>query len=141
MKIKDLTKEELENLSYDDLAFMLLEESKKKMKIIDLFNKIGKLINLSEREIEDKIADFFEMLTLDKRFIMLDDGAWDLRVRHAGNNIVIEEDEDEITLDEIDETEDVLEEEEDIFYDEDDTDDTEDDLKDLVVIDEEEDSL
>lgn len=134
MKIKDMSQEELETMSYDDIAFALLSESKGKMKIIDIFQNIGKLIHLSEREIEDKIGDFFEMLTLDKRFIMLDDGSWDLRNRHAGN-IVIEEEEDDIPLDEVEEEE--LEEEDDIFYDEEE-DDSEDDLKDLVVIDDEE---
>ena len=88
MKLSDLTKEELENMSYDDLAYGILSESKTQMKIIDLFNKIGSLVNLSEKEIEDKIADFFEMLTLDKRFIMLDDGSWDLKERHVQKIII-----------------------------------------------------
>ncbi len=135
MNINDLTKEELENMSYDDIAFALLSEKKGAVKIIDLFNEIGKLIDLSEAEIEDKIGDFFEMLTLDKRFIMLDDGSWDLRTRHA-QEVVIDDEEEEVTLDEIEE-ENPDDEEEDVFYDEED-DDTEDDLKDLVVIDDEE---
>lgn len=135
MNLINLSKEELENMSYDDLAFALLSENKKQMKIIDLFNEIGKLIDLPESVIEEKIGDFFEMLTLDKRFIMLDDGSWDLKSRHA-QNIVIDE-EEEISIDEIDEPEEE-EEEENIFYDEDNDDDSEDDLKDLVVIDDEE---
>ena len=40
-------------MSYDDLAYMILSESKKQMKIIDLFNKIGSLVGLSEKEVED----------------------------------------------------------------------------------------
>ncbi len=140
MKLTDLTKEDLENMSYDDLAYVILSESKKQMKIIDLFNKIGSLVGLSEKEVEDKIADFFEMLTLDKRFIMLDDGSWDLKERHV-QKIIIEEDEEDVGLDEIEESPEMDEEEEEIFYDEEETDDSEDDLKDLVVIDEEEDAL
>lgn len=134
MNLKDMTKEELETMSYDDIAYYLLTDKKKAMKIIDLFNEVGKLVGLSKNVIEDKIGDFFEMLTLDKRFIMLDDGSWDLRVRHA-QNIVIEDEEEEISADEIEGLEET-EDEDDIFYDEEDTDDTEDDLKDLVVIDE-----
>ncbi len=136
MKLSDLTKEELENMSYDDLAYGILSESKTQMKIIDLFNKIGSLVNLSEKEIEDKIADFFEMLTLDKRFIMLDDGSWDLKERHV-QKIIIDEEEEDLGLEDIEESAEI-EEEEEIFYDEEETDDSEDDLKDLVVIDEEE---
>lgn len=141
MNLKSISKEELENMSYDDIAFAILTEKKKKMKIIDLFQEIGKLINLSESVIEDKIGDFFEMLTLDKRFIMLEDGSWDLKTRHAGT-VIIDEDEDDLSTDEVEEVEE-QEDEEEIFYDEDEEDDSEDDLKDLVVIsdDEDEDSM
>lgn len=138
MSLKSISKEDLENMSYDDIAFAILTEKKKKMKIIDLFNEIGKLINLSPSIIEDKIGDFFEMLTLDKRFIMLDDGSWDLRTRHAGNVIIEDEDED-IVAEDIEETEEEETEDDEIFYDETEDDDAEDDLKDLVVISDEDD--
>lgn len=138
MNLKSISKEELENMSYDDIAFAILTEKNKKMKIIDLFQEIGKLINLSESVIEDKIGDFFEMLTLDKRFIMLEDGSWDLKTRHAGY-VVIEEEEDDISTEDIEEIEEEETEEEEIFYDESEDDDREDDLKDLVVISDDED--
>lgn len=137
MKLQEISKEELENMSYDDIAFLLLEDNKKQMKIIDLFTEIGNLINLSSTEIEDKIGDFFEMLTLDKRFIMLDDGSWDLKSRHA-QNVVIEDDDEEIPIIEDDPEEN---EEEKIFYDEENDDDKDDDLKDLVIIDEDEENM
>ena len=142
MDLKSLSKEELETMSYDDIAFAILTEKKQKMKIIDLFNEIGKLINLSEAIIEDKIGDFFEMLTLDKRFIMLEDGSWDLKTRHAGNVIIDDEDEDIVT-DDMEDLEEEENEDEEIFYDETDDDDETDDLKDLVVIsdEDEEDSM
>ncbi len=136
MNLKKMNKEELENMSYDDLAYELLLDKKKPMKIIDLFKEVGKLIHLSTSEIEEKVVDFFEILTLDKRFIMLEDGSWDLKDRHIQNVIIDEEDED-LNIEDIDETEE-KEDEENIFYDEDNDDDSEDDLKDLVVIDEKE---
>lgn len=137
MNIDKLSKEELENMSYDDIAFELLTKNKHQMKIIDLFNKVGELIGLSKDNIEDEIGDFFEMLTTDKRFIMLDDGSWDLKSRHV-QNIIIEEDDDEVIPEDVNEI--IEDEEEDIFYDEenDDDDDKDEDLKDLVVIDEDE---
>ncbi len=137
MSLKNLSKEELENMSYDDIAYALLTDSKKAMKIIDLFTKVAKLANLDESAIEENIGDFFEMLTLDKRFIMLDDGSWDLRDRHA-QKIIMDEDEDDINIEEIDK-DDEEDSDEDIFYDEDgDDDEGDDDLKDLVIIDDEE---
>ena len=138
MKLKDITKEELEVMGYDDIAYLILEESKKKMKITDLFKKVCSLRGLSDAEYEAHIADFFEILTTDKKFIMLEDGYWDLRTRHS-EKLVIEEDDDE--YEDIPEEEDDTEEEpeEENFYDEDSDDDTPDgDLKDFVVIDEEE---
>lgn len=137
MKTKNLSKEELENMSYDDLAYMLLKENGKKMKIQTLFKKECALLNLDEKVFEDKIADFFELLSTDKRFIMLNNGYWDLRTNHSPKVVVIDEDDEEVTLETEEENDE--EEKEDVFYDSDDeTDDGDDDLKELVVIDEEE---
>ena len=106
------------------------------MKIKDLFNEIAKLLKLTEQEYENHIADFFELLSTDKRFIMLDNGYWDLRVNHS-HKIIIDEDDDEY-IEDID-LEDI--EEDDIFDDDIDSDDDkeEDDLKDLVIVSEDDD--
>lgn len=142
MKIKDLTKEELEAMSYDDIAFMILNESNKKMKINELFKKVCDTLELPERIFEEKIADFFEVLSTDQRFIMLKEGFWDLKSRHTVNNIVIDEDDEEDVLEGALEEDDFEEEQEDnVYYEEDETDDqTDDDLKDLVIIDDEDSS-
>lgn len=136
MKLKEKTKEELELMSYDDIAFEILSEKNKKMKIHELFQEICNLLELPESAFENQIADFFEIINLDKRFIMLENGFWDLRSKHS-EKVIIDEDDDEMIEEEI--TEDEKEEkevEDSIFYDEEnEDDDTEDDLKDLVVID------
>ena len=44
MKITDLSKEELESKSYDDIAYMILESSGEKVKITDLFKQICDLL-------------------------------------------------------------------------------------------------
>jgi len=143
MKIKDIPQEELELMGYDDIAVLILEETGKKMKIYDLFKKVCEVLHLSESEFENKIADFFEILSTDKKFTMLENGYWDLRAKH-NVEIVIDEDEDESlseVAEDIDEEDiEVEEDEEDIFYEADDTDDeADDDLQDLVVIDVDED--
>ena len=141
MKLKDIPKEELELMGYDDIAYIILEESKKKMKITDLFQKICDALDLSQKEYEDHIADFFEILTTDKKFVMLEDGYWDLRTRHS-EKLVIEDDDEE--YEDVIEEEPAVEEEEseDVFYDEEaDDDTTDDDLKDLVIIDDDEENL
>ena len=130
-----MKKEDLELMGYDDIAVLVLQEVNKKMKITDLFKKVCNLLGLSDKEYEQRIGDFFELLSTNKNFIMLENGYWDLKSKH-NSKVIIDEDDEEI-VDSIDADEEIDdEEEEDIFYDGDDDDDVqEDDLKDLVVID------
>ena len=133
MRIK-LTDEEKETLSYGDVAYLVLQASKKKQKIQDLFKKVIKLLDLDENEFEENIGNFFEEIITDKRFIMLDNGYCDLKINHSTKVIVEDDDEDyEIVPDD----DDFEEETEEDNYDEDATadDDAEDDLQDLVILD------
>lgn len=142
MKLDNISKEELEAMNYDDIAYIILNEKNEKMKINTLFKKVCEALDLTDDDFVNKIADFFELLTTDKRFIMLEDGYWDLKERH-NPKIIIDEDEEEDSITE--ETEEEIkeeneEEEKDIFYDtESDDDIPDDDLEDLVVIDVDED--
>ena len=123
MNLKDISKEELETMSYDEIAYLVLEQYGKKMKLLDLFKRVCKVLDLPEETVEDRIADFFELLSINKKFILLKNGYWDLATNHVQDMIVEDEEDDD-----------------DIFYDSsmDDEDDDEDDLKDFVVIDEDE---
>ena len=61
-----------------------------------LFKKIIKLLELPESSFDEKIGDYYTSLATDKRFIMLEDGTWDLRSRHTSDKVVkITEDEEE----------------------------------------------
>lgn len=133
--MENLKYEDLELMSYDDIAYEVLKENGAKMTIKDLFGQIIKLLGLSNEEYENHVGDFFEILSTDKRFIMLENGYWDLRVNHS-HKIKIEEDDDDFIDDlEIEEVEDVDDEDEEIDDDVDPEDDeAEDDLKDLSVI-------
>ena len=139
MKLKDISKEELEMMGYAELAEIVLNESKKKMKIAEIFKKICKALGLTDAEYEDRISEFFEIVSTNKLFTILPQGYCDLKTRH-NTKVIIDEDEEEIVVDEemdSDETEE--EEEEDIFYDDTEDDDVaDDDLQDFVVVDEDE---
>ncbi len=139
MSIKNMTKEDLELLSNKDITNLLLEE-KGKQSTPDLFKKIIKLLDLPESTFDQKIGDYYTSLTTDKRFILLEDGKWDLRSRHTSDKVIKVDDEEDEDLEEVEEEE--QEEETDDFdsidNDEDDIDDDDDDLKDLVVLDEDE---
>ena len=141
MKLKELTNEELQTMAYDEIAYLILDESGKKMKLLDLFKKVCKVLGLPESTVEERITDFFELLSINKKFVLLKNGYWDLATKHQQDIVV--EDEEEVVDEEInqeDEMEELEEENEDIFYDNelDNDDEDEDDLKDLVIIDEDE---
>ena len=143
MSIK-MKKEELELISNKDIAELILKDSKKPLNTADIFKKIIKLLELPESTFESKIADFYTAMSTDKRFILLENGKWDLRENHTSDKIIkveIEDDEDdEDDEDSEEKQEDEIEEDnfDDTEDDDYDSDDTNDELKDLVVIDEDE---
>lgn len=136
MKIK-LTDEEKDNLSYSDVAALILENSKKKQKIQDIFKKVIKLLDLDDDDFENNIGTFFEQIITDKRFIMLDGGYCDLKINHS-SEVVLEDDEEDIDIQSEEEMSLDIEEDN---YDDDANpdDDADDDLQDLVILDENED--
>ena len=141
MGIKSLKKEELETLSSKDVAYMVLESSKRKLNTADLFKKVITLMELPEDTFEKKVADFYTSLSTDKRFILLENGKWDLRNNHTSDKIVKVSDEDDEDEEEEETTEKEEEIEEDSYddtEDEDYDDETNEELKDLVIIDEDE---
>ena len=132
MNINKMKKEELELLSFTDIAYEILKSEKQSKSTIEIFRRISELLELSEDEFALKIADFYTTLTTDKRFLALEDGNWDLKERHSTKVII--EDDDDIDMEVEDTTEDI--EEEDVSTDYDDNEDyVDDDLEDLVVID------
>ena len=139
MKFKTISVDELETLPFDDIAYIILKEKGKKMKINDIFKIICDTLNLGESAFENQIGDFFALLATEKRFIQLEKGYWDLRENHT-SEISIKEIEDELEDDILPEEEVEEKEEEEVDYydelDEIDDDKEEDDLKDLVIVDE-----
>lgn len=143
MLLKDMSKEDAELLSYTDLTNLILTENKSSMNTPTIFKKICDLLGYSEEEYMDKIGDFYTSLTIDKRFVLLENHEWDLRERHAVELVLDDEDEDEEEVLEEENEEEVLDEEveDDMISSEDELDTDDDDLDDLTVISDEEDEL
>ncbi len=140
MKLKNMPKEELELLSYTDLAYKLLEESKKPMNTAVIFKKIADLLDYTEDEYNLKIGDFYTSLTTDKRFLLLDNHEWDIRDRHSVDIVVDDDDASDEVAEEEEVIEDNEEEEEidiDTIDDDESLDDDEDDLASLSIINDE----
>lgn len=138
MKFKSVTKEELETMSFDDIAYIILKEKGKKMKINDIFKIICDTLCLGDSAFENQIGDFFTLLATEKRFIQLEKGYWDLRENHTSEVDIsaLEDEEDDIIVE--DEKDDAYEESTNYYDDIDEMDDdkSDDDLKDLVIVDE-----
>lgn len=148
MKLKNLSKEDLETMSFGEIAEVILAENGSQLKIVDIFRKICTLLEMSDTEFENKVADFFELISTDKKFIVLDKGFCDLRKKHTPK-LIVEEDEEEIveqdSIEEVEQSELEEDTENDIFYDsssdEDDVEDNDDELTDFIVVDEDETSM
>ena len=143
MKLKKIPKNELELLSYTEIAKMYLEEHKKTINTADLFKEVCSLLDLSEAEYTDKITDFFQSLTTSKEFILLENGKWDLKNNHSvkvdideiydeTNN---EEENEENTIENEEEPDDIDTINDDESYLDDDNDD---ELSDLTIVNEDE---
>ena len=138
MSLSKMTKEEIELLSYTDIAKLFLEEKKTTLNTAELFKEVCNLLDLSEREYQDKIADFFQSLTTSKEFILLSDGKWDLKSKHSVKVAMDELYEEKDEEDEYDlEPEEITEEDEYNSID-DEEDYAEDDLSDLTILNEDE---
>ena len=131
MYLKDMSKEESELLSYTDLTNLILTENKTSMNTPTIFKKICDLLGYTEEEYMDKIGDYYTSLTIDKRFVLLENHEWDLREKHAVE-LVIDDDEEDESLED-DSEEEVEENDEEEISSEDELD-TDDDLDDLTVI-------
>lgn len=138
--LNKMSKEELEVLSYTDLAEKILKESTKALNTPTIFKTICDLLEFSDSEYTNKIGDFYTSLTTDKRFVFLDTNEWDLREKHPVDIVLEEDDDEEVeedSTDSIEEPLDVAEEDVDSVI-EDDLDDVDDDLEDLAVLSEDE---
>lgn len=148
MKLGDLSKEEIEEKSYSDLTKIILNEKGKKLKIVDIFKTICDAKGMSEAEFENRVADYFELVSTDKDIIVLEKGYCDLKIKHNQKVVISEDEEDEVVeteeSQETDASDEPENEEEDIFYDntsEDDDVTDDDELSDFVVVDEDEASM
>lgn len=130
MSLKKLSKEEIEQMSYTDLTYLLLKDNKKPMNTADLFKKICDLLGLSEEDFSLRIGDYYTSLTIDKRFYMLENSEWDLTEKHK---VLLEVDDDEDEED-IESEESEEEEPENDIDNIDDVDDVDDDTMDLSIV-------
>ncbi|MBQ9181409.1 MAG: DNA-directed RNA polymerase subunit delta [Bacilli bacterium] len=138
MKLKDMPIEELELLSYGDIASLVLNEKHKAMNTPTLFKEICNLLGFTDDEYASKIGDFYTSLNNDKRFILLENGEWDLSNNHSVEFVVEDDEDDETDSIEIEEEEESDKIEDIDAIDDDNELDDEDDLDELSIIEDDE---
>lgn len=142
MNVREMPLEELELLSYTDIAYELLKLDKKPKTTPVLFGEVCKLLEISEDNMMEMIGDFYTTLTTDKRFLLLDSAEWDLKEFHAVKTIVDDLEDEDSSEEESEEEETSSETEDEAVTDDmddfDESDDNMDDLEDLVVVTEDE---
>lgn len=140
MKLKNISKEELETMSYTDITYLLLKENKKPINTANLFKSICNLLELTDEEYSEKIGDYYTSLTIDKRFHMLESGNWDLTENHKVELEIDDEDTEteEESTEEIEETEEEQEDIDTLDSLDDELDDVDDDTLDLSIVTEDE---
>ncbi|WP_100401469.1 DNA-directed RNA polymerase subunit delta [Bacillus sp. FJAT-42315] len=155
MNLKQLSKEERKEMSFIEVAFIILEESKQPITFQEILNQIQQHLELSDEEVRQRMVQFYTDLNFDGRFITLGENRWGLRAWYPVDQL-----EEEVTTavktrkkktkkaakeEELEEeVEDLDEADEDFDFDEEDIDDLDDEdeieeLDDLSEIDEEDD--
>lgn len=107
--------------SMRDIAYDLLSKKKNPVAFDKLWKEVSEILGLSEEEALTKIGTFYTHITLDGRFVLLENNTWDLRSRHKFEEITIDMND---LYDEDDSEEDIIDDEDDNGYldDEDDND-------------------
>ena len=139
MSLSKMSKEEIELLSYTEIAKLYLEENKKTLYTAELFKEVCTLLSLSNGEYSDKITDFFQSLTTSKDFILLPSGEWDLKCKHSVKVAMDELYEEQAEDEEYDtEHEDEMNEDDEYNSIDDEEDYADEDLSDLTILNEDE---
>ncbi|MFD1416406.1 DNA-directed RNA polymerase subunit delta [Oceanobacillus jeddahense] len=92
MSLKEMTQEQIDDLSMIELGSIILKEENKAISFQDLFSKIADLKNFSEEKKENLIAQFYTDMNVDGRYLTLGSGMWGLKSWYP-----VEQAEEEIT--------------------------------------------
>lgn len=77
-------------MSFIEIAYELLVEKKKTVSFQEIRKEITELLNLSEQEVNEKIAQFYTDLNIDGRFLSLGENNWGLRTWYPVDHVVEE---------------------------------------------------
>jgi len=73
-----------------EVGYELLEKKQSPQKFNKFWNEVSEVLGLSEDESNEYISNFYTNLTLDERFVLLEDNTWDLRERQSFDKVHID---------------------------------------------------
>lgn len=79
MRIQDYTKEMVDEKSFIDMAYTLLNEKNDTMNLYDIIDEFKALGHYEDDEIENRIVQFYTDLNTDGRFLNVGENTWGLR--------------------------------------------------------------
>ncbi|MDV6379186.1 DNA-directed RNA polymerase subunit delta [Sporosarcina sp. GW1-11] len=79
MNIQEMTKEELLEESFINITHHILTERRESLTLQQLMDEIRKMTGLSEKEMKERILQFYTDLNVDGRFLAIQDNRWGLR--------------------------------------------------------------
>ena len=94
-----------------EVGYELLEKKQGPQKFNKFWKEVSEVLGLSEEEGNEYISNFYTNLTLDERFVLLEDNTWDLRERQSFDKVHIDMND---VYSEIDEEEKELKEDEEV---------------------------
>ncbi|MEB6196629.1 DNA-directed RNA polymerase subunit delta [Mammaliicoccus sciuri] len=87
MKLKDFTKEMVDEHSFIEMAYILLTENGKETNLYDMIDEFKSLGNYNDSEIENRILQFYTDLNTDGRFLSVGENIWGLRDWYSVDDI------------------------------------------------------
>ncbi|OIU67777.1 DNA-directed RNA polymerase subunit delta [Rossellomorea aquimaris] len=79
MSLKQLSKEELRQTSFIELAHEIMTDKKQAVTFQEVLNEIKSLLEISDSEVKSRMVQFYTDLNIDGRFIALGENRWGLR--------------------------------------------------------------
>ena len=87
MKIQDYTKEMIDEKSFIDMAYTLLNDKQTTMNLYDIIDEFKSLGGYEYEDIENRIVQFYTDLNTDGRFLNVGENLWGLRDWYSVDDI------------------------------------------------------
>ncbi|GAA3715687.1 DNA-directed RNA polymerase subunit delta [Salinicoccus jeotgali] len=87
MRLDDYSKQMLDENSFIEMAHIYLEDVGKEVNLYDIVDKFKELGGYSDKEIENRIVQFYTDLNTDGRFLSTGEGLWGLRDWYSVDDI------------------------------------------------------